>query len=145
MFKKFLNIFKNSCGCAKPGTNKTVLVIDDGDSERSFLIRSLKKAGYSVIDASRGDQGLELAESQQPDMILLDYMMPGMDGNEVCRKLKNNPKTKAIPVVFLTGSTRPETVITCYDVGAEHYLSKPISAKILLDQVRSTLEGQPAA
>jgi len=125
---------------ALDGAGRKILVIDDGQVERSFMTQTLEKVGYQVVARPDGASGVEAALTYNPDLIILDYLMPKMDGNEVCRRIKTTPQLKNIPVIFLTGSTRPETVITCYDVGAEHYLSKPIDAKTLLKHVRATLD-----
>jgi len=143
MWNILRNIFSFNKARAVSTNGQTILVIDDGEVERQFMVRSLAKVGYTVHTRSDGDSGLEAARSLRPDIIILDYLMPGMDGQAVCRKLKSDPQTRNIPVIFLTGSSRPETVITCYDIGADQYLSKPISAKALTDQVQTTLAQNP--
>ncbi len=144
MCKNLLNIlFSKNCNSGSP--NARILVIDDGELERRFMLGALQKAGYTVLEKSDGASGLEAAVSWKPDLIILDYIMPKMDGNEVCRKLKSDGVTRDIPVIFLTGSVKPETVITCYDVGADQYLSKPINASTLLEQVSATLKENAAA
>ncbi len=115
---------------------KRILVIDDGAVERRFISRSLEKRGYDVSTAKDGQDGLKAAQEEKPDLIVLDYHMPGLDGVEVCKKLKaDKAQTRDIPVVFLTGSKSPASVVDCYDVGAEYYLSKPISARTLVNEV----------
>ncbi len=143
IWKKLISFFSPGPVPCPDAKGKTILVIDDGQVERSFMTGALQKAGYTVIARPDGVSGMEAALNHNPNLIILDYLMPDMDGTEVCRKIKSNPQIKDIPIIFLTGSIRPETVITCYDVGAEQYLSKPISAKALLKQVQTTLE-EPA-
>jgi len=82
---------------------KNILVVDDEKDVLAVLERGLTIEGYSVFTASNGNTALELAKSRQPDLIMLDVLMPDMDGGEVSRKLKNIPETKDIPVIFLTG------------------------------------------
>ncbi len=143
MWKLFKNLFSPEQSGTSQGDGRKVLVIDDGEVERQFMAQSLAKAGYTVHAKSDGESGLEAARTIQPDVIILDYLMPGMDGQVVCRKLKSDLQTKDIPIIFLTGSSRPETVITCYDIGADQYLNKPISAKSLIEQVQITLDQNP--
>jgi len=120
---------------------KLILVIDDGEVERKFMAATLERKGYTVLTAASGDEGIRLAQERKPDAIFLDFIMPpGLNGKEVCTKLKSDEKTRDIPVVFLSGSVTPGKVIDCYDVGAEYYLSKPISAATLLEHTRLLIE-----
>jgi len=144
MFNLFKKLFERNHKCPAWARGKHILVIDDGEVERRFMTEVLTNAGYRVTARPEGISGLETALRENPDLIILDYLMPEMDGNEVCKKIKSNSEIKTIPVIFLTGSSRPETVITCYDVGADQYLNKPISAGALLQQVQATLEGSQA-
>ncbi len=118
---------------------KRILVIEDGELERRFITRTLEKKGCVVIGAVDGLIGVEMAKKENPDLILLDYMMPTLNGREVCIKLKEDVKVKDIPIIFLTGSVTPKNVIDCYEAGAEYYLAKPIDAKTLAHQVELTL------
>jgi CheY-like chemotaxis protein len=139
MWKNILNWFGNrNNNKAKFLANKTILVVEDGATERTFISKVLTGLGCRVLTADNGKAGLDEAIARMPDLILLDYRMPGLNGNEVCQKLKANDKTKAIPVVFLTGSTT--NVVECYDVGADYYLAKPISAKALIRQLELTFQ-----
>ena len=128
---------------------KLVLIIDDGEVERLSMEKTLARKGYTVLTAANAQDGIKLAREKKPDAIFLDYAMPGMNGKEACAILKNNARTKDIPIVFLSGSVTPGKVIECYDVGAEYYLSKPISAATLLEHTRLLIEdasfskGQP--
>lgn len=119
---------------------KTVLVVDDGEVERKFLSGILSKQGCRVLTASEGEAGIRLAYAENPDLILLDFIMPGMNGNEVLQRLRDGEKTKNIPVVFLTGSDTPSHIVSCYDLGAECFLTKPISAGALVNQLALTLQ-----
>jgi len=120
---------------------KTILVVDDGVIERTFMQKTLYGKGYSVLMASSGEQAINIAHENHPDLIFLDYSMPGgLDGKETCKKIKQDPACKDTPVVFLSGSVSPGKVIECYDAGAEYYLSKPINAATLLEHTRLLLE-----
>ena len=137
MWDKIMQFFGRNRGYSKVLVDKTILVIDDGQAERTLMSKILSDRGCRVVTAADGQTGLENANLQNPDLILLDYLMPGLNGKEVCRRLKSEAKTKSIPVVFLTGSTN---VVECYDVGADYYLSKPISAQALIKQLELTFQ-----
>ncbi|MCB9771331.1 MAG: response regulator [Candidatus Omnitrophica bacterium] len=139
MFKKILGFFFRRSSKIK--TDKLILVVDDGVVERKFMENTLAQAGYRVMTASNGEEGVKVARDIKPDVIFLDYSMPGgIDGQETCRRIKSEDYAKEIPVVFLSGSVSPSKVIDCYDVGAEYYLSKPISASTLLEHTRLLIE-----
>lgn len=122
-------------------SGKLVLVVDDGESERTLMTRTLTRNGYRVICAVNGEDGVRLARESKPDLIYLDFNMPGgIDGQEACRQIKGNEVNKDTPIVFLSGSMIPTKVIDCYDVGAEYFLSKPIEAKVLLQHTRQLLQ-----
>ena len=127
-------------GSAKP--SQKILIVDDGEVERKYISRALEKGGYQVVTAENGEMGLKLAMEEKPDLVLLDFIMPGIHGDAVCKRLKMDEKTKRIPVVFLTGSVKPASVIQSYESGAEYYLSKPIGSKELLKQVEMILSEQ---
>ncbi len=116
----------------------TVLVVDDEPYNVSFL-ETVLGIDYHVMTAINGSKALEIAASEPPDLILLDLMMPDMDGYEVCRRLKSNPLTRSIPVIFVTtvGSMENETM--GFEVGAVDYVTKPISLPILQARVRTHL------
>ena len=125
--------------------NSTILIIDDLSSSVKMIENFLSE--YNVISTGSGESGLELAQTHQPDLILLDVIMPGMNGFEVCEKLKNNNELKDIPVIFLTTCNRREDIDRSFDLGAFDYITKPISGKALrakihavfsiLDKIRS--------
>lgn len=122
-----------------------VLAIDD-TPQNLTLIDELLSTSYRIKVAASGPRGLKIAQSgRPPDLILLDLMMPGMDGFEVCRQLKVNPLTRSIPVVFLTASTRDEDEQRGFELGAVDFISKPISPLILKARVRTHLDLKAAA
>lgn len=118
---------------------KSILTIEDDLSQRTMIQRTLEKRGFKVLMAEDGRKGLEMAQSVKPDLILLDVVMPGLNGNEVCRRLKSDGRTKDIPVLFLTSLDAPKDVIEHYDVGGEIHLTKPINSKELISQIEFTL------
>ncbi len=118
---------------------RRVLAIDDDAVQRAMIKKALENQGYRVFLAENGARGLEIAFKERPDVILLDVMMPGMRGDEVCRKLKSDSRTKDIPVLFLTSLDDPKDVILHYDLGAEIHLTKPINSKELISQIEITL------
>ncbi|BCL35353.1 response regulator transcription factor [Nostoc sp. MS1] len=109
----------------------TVLVIEDGLTDREVLSRYLQQAGYSVISATSSEEAQAKLDKTKPDLIFLDVILPGKSGFEICRELKNNPNTSSIPVVFC--STKNSDVDKTWGnmLGAEAYLSKPISQEEL--------------
>jgi putative two-component system response regulator len=119
-------------GILKP----TILVVDDTPDNLS-LMRELLKGDYQVQLANGGERALKLAAlSPHPDLILLDIMMPGIDGYEVCQRLKADPATRNIPVVFLTAKTEVEDEKKGLEIGAVDYITKPISPPIVLARVK---------
>lgn len=122
--------------------SKKILVIDDSPVDSVLPHRILEKRGYDVRTVHSGRDGRTQAEAFQPDVILMDFNMPDMKGSEVCRLLKENPKTAHIPVIFITSEDTPQTVIETFENGAEVFLTKPINAHELLMQVRLTLNDK---
>ncbi|MBK6998710.1 MAG: response regulator [Rhodoferax sp.] len=117
----------------------TILVVDDLPDNLA-LMNSLLKESYKVKVAASGDKALEIAASDAPpDLILLDIMMPGMDGHEVCRRLKRDPKSMDIPVIFLTAKSEEEDEQIGLGLGAVDYITKPISPPIVMARVKSHL------
>ena len=121
---------------------RRVLAIDDDAGQCVMIQKTLENQGYRVLLAEDGAKGLETAFKERPDVILLDVLMPGMRGDEVCRKLKSDDRTKDIPVLFLTSLNDPKDVITHYDLGAEIHLTKPINPKELISQIEITLKSK---
>ena len=121
-------------------TDKGVtLIVDDTPNNIEVLSDVLESADYRVITATRGDVALEIAEQQQPDIVLLDIMMPGMDGFEVCKRLKASDTTRDIPVIFMTALTETEDKLKGFDLGAVDYVTKPFHYKEVLARVGAHL------
>lgn len=120
-------------------TLPNVLVVDDAPANLS-LLAGLLQANYRVKLAASGAKALELVQRARPDLILLDVMMPGMDGYEVCQRLKADPETRAIPVLFLTAMTQTEDEARGFQVGAADFIQKPINPIVLQARVRTHLQ-----
>ena len=124
---------------AAPAERKTILVVDDTPDNLS-LMSGLLKEEYRVKLANSGERALKAVQGDSPpDLILLDIMMPGMSGYEVCQALKADPKTQAIPVIFLTAMSAPEDEQKGLELGAVDYVTKPISPSLFLARVRNHL------
>lgn len=117
-----------------------ILVIDDGMINRRFVGAILQEEGYHPIYAENGSDGLIMVLKEQPDLILLDIMMPGMSGFEVCKKLKASQDTQDIPVIFLSTKSDSEDVVTGFEMGAADYIVKPFQAGELLARVKTQVK-----
>jgi DNA-binding response OmpR family regulator len=114
----------------------TVLVVEDEETLLFTVARNLKKEGYRVLTASRGDDGLALARSENPDVIVLDVMLPGVDGMQICRLLRRNTQ---VPIIMLTALGGEGDRVAGLDTGADDYLVKPFGMRELLARVRALL------
>ena len=120
--------------------NKTILIVDDTVTNLDILIELLNE--YDVIDAINGQDALDIAKEEKIDLILLDIMMPDMDGYEVCKYLKLDPNTKNIPIIFITAKTDEGSIETAYDIGGSDYVTKPFLPKELKARVKKELHIQ---
>jgi len=120
--------------------HKTILTVDDTPANIRLLTHYLEKQGYHVITAEDGFEGFKAAIQYQPDMVLLDIMMPGTDGYEVCELLKAEEETKEIPVVFLTAKADVEDKVRGYELGAVDYITKPFNLIEIATRVQTQLE-----
>jgi two-component system alkaline phosphatase synthesis response regulator PhoP len=118
-----------------------ILVVDDEINITQILEFSIGAEGYDVITASNGEEAIDKARREQPDLIILDIMMPRIDGYEACRILKTNPLTKNIPVVLLTAKGRDIDKRLGVEVGATDYIIKPFSPGKLIDRIHQLLVG----
>ena len=118
-----------------------ILVIDDEERVRDMIKFRLCLLGYEVVEATNGRDGLEAASREQPDLVLLDIMMPDVDGFQVCDRLKENEETREIPVVMLTAKGEAMDVARAYNCGAEDYVVKPYDPRVLHQKVAKNLRA----
>jgi len=118
---------------------KTILVVDDDPATLKLVGVVLDQEGYDVVAARSGEEALERARLQHPDLILLDVMMPGLDGYEVVQRLRADPATARVPILMLTAKSDLEDQITGFEVGADDYLTKPFHRHELTERVASVL------
>ena len=116
-----------------------ILVVDDEIYIVHILDFSLGMEGYEVVTALDGEQALERVASEKPDLIVLDIMMPKLDGYEVCRAVKSNPTTKNVPVILLSAKGRNVDQKMGFDVGADDYITKPFSPRKLVERINQLL------
>ena len=123
------------------GAASRVLIVDDVPDNLSLLHDALDESGYTVLVATDGESALQRAAQALPDIVLLDAVMPGMDGFEVARRLKANPDTAAIPIIFMTGLTETEHVVAAFAAGGVDYVTKPIRAQEVLARMAVHMRG----
>ena len=123
-------------------TQKLILVVEDEADVLDLVKYNLTREGFRVITATCGEHGLKAVAQKRPDLVLLDLMLPGVNGLEVCRQLKKDPKTASIPVIMVTAKGEESDVILGLEVGADDYIQKPFSMKILISRVRVVLRRQ---
>ena len=116
-----------------------VLLVEDEEDIREMVHFNLFKERYQVLLASDGQTAVDVATKELPELIVLDVMLPKMDGFEVCERLKNDPQTKKIPIIMLTAKGEEEDVIKGLEVGADDYITKPFSPKVLLARIKAVL------
>ena len=119
---------------------KTILIVDDLQSELDMMASYLTKSGYKIIMAHGGEEAISLAQANQPDLIVTDWMMPKMGGLDICRKLKKNPETENIPVVACTAKDRDVDRMWAKKQGVKAYVTKPCTKEELVSAVRGVLE-----
>jgi two-component system alkaline phosphatase synthesis response regulator PhoP len=116
-----------------------ILLVDDEQDILEFLSYNLKKEGYDVFTAINGKEALTVAKKESPDLIILDVMMPGMDGIETCRELREIPGLKNCMIAFLTARNEDYSQIAGFDVGADDYINKPIKPRVLISRIKALL------
>jgi DNA-binding response OmpR family regulator len=121
-------------------SKKLVLVVDDNNENRKVIGNILINNGFEVGIAKDGLKALDFIKKEEPALILLDIMMPGMDGYEVCRILKSEIKTKHIPIIFLTAKTNTEDIVKGFEAGGVDYIQKPFNSRELLARVKTHIE-----
>ena len=129
--KRFFGIFVGK----KIDKKLHVLVVEDNEVDRRIVCKIVSKQGHDVTEAENGKEGLEIVKLKKPDLILMDCEMPELNGIEMCRAIKDSVETSDIPVIFLTGHGTPQNIVECFGVNAENLLTKPINAKLLVEQI----------
>ncbi|MEJ1353826.1 MAG: response regulator [Candidatus Sedimenticola sp. (ex Thyasira tokunagai)] len=124
-----------------PGTEKTVLVVDDSPTETHIIKGIVEKGGYSVITAEDGESGVAEAKQTHPDVILMDVVMPGLNGFQATRQLTRAPETADIPVILVTTKDQDTDRAWGMRQGAKDYVVKPVTAADLLQKIKSVLES----
>ena len=119
---------------------RKVLVVDDSDLERQHVVRILKDAGYTVVEANSGEDGVQKAVETRPDLVLMDVMMPGVNGFQATRHLSKTPETASIPVFMLTSRSQDTDKAWGIKQGASRYLTKPADRSLLLAEI-AKLQG----
>jgi two-component system alkaline phosphatase synthesis response regulator PhoP len=122
-----------------------ILVVDDEEDILELVEYNLARQGFRVSPATTGEEAVAIARAQLPDLIVLDLMLPGVDGLDVCRILKNDPLTSQVPIIMLTAKTQEADVVTGLEVGADDYVTKPFSPRVLLARIRAVLRRKEAA
>ena len=126
-------------------TKRTILVVEDEEDIRELLVYNLEREGYTAIGCGDGKKGLALARARLPDLILLDLMLPGLDGLSVCRELARERETACIPLVMLTAKGEEMDRIVGLELGADDYVVKPFSVRELILRVRNVLKRREPA
>jgi two-component system, OmpR family, alkaline phosphatase synthesis response regulator PhoP len=121
-----------------------VLVVEDEEDIRELVSYNLLKEGYQVAGVASGEDALKAVESKTPDLILLDIMLPGIDGLTICRKLKADPRFAAIPIIMLTAKGEEPDIVAGLNMGADDYVTKPFSPKVLLARIQAVLRRAEA-
>ena len=116
-----------------------ILVVDDEPDSLKLFGYSLHRQGYEVLVAQNGSEALKIINKQKPDLVILDIMMPVMDGYEVCRRIRANPETEHLPVIMLTAKSEMQDKLTGFEAGADDYISKPVTLAELFARVKATL------
>jgi two-component system, OmpR family, alkaline phosphatase synthesis response regulator PhoP len=117
-----------------------ILLVDDEPDIIEFVSYNLKKEGYNVLTATRGQEALEVARNNIPDLILLDVMLPEMDGIEICREIRSIEALNNIIIAFLTARSEDHSQIAGFEVGGDDYIAKPIKVKVLLSRIKALLK-----
>ncbi|MBN1764761.1 MAG: response regulator transcription factor [Sedimentisphaerales bacterium] len=120
-------------------TDSKIVLVDDEDAILELLTYNFSRQGYEVFCAETGREALRLIDSRKPEIIILDLMLPDIDGLEICKQLKRNPRTEQIPIVMLTAKGEEADIVTGLELGADDYVTKPFSFKVLASRVRNIL------
>jgi two-component system phosphate regulon response regulator PhoB len=125
--------------------SQKIFIIEDEEDIRELVRYNLEREAFKVHEAESGEEGLKAVARDQPDLILLDLMLPGKDGMQVCRELKQNEDTRGIPVVMMTAKGEESDIVAGLELGAEDYVVKPFSPKVLVARVKAVLRRKTSA
>jgi two-component system, OmpR family, alkaline phosphatase synthesis response regulator PhoP len=121
---------------------ETILIVDDEEDILELIELSPAHEGYDVLTATTGEEALQLAQTHHPELAILDLMLPGIDGLEVCKLLKRDPGTEQMHVIILTAKSDDSDIVTGLELGADDYMTKPFSSKVLVARVRRVLRKE---
>lgn len=116
---------------------KKILVVDDSPTDRAYLVDMLTQAGYQIVTAENGEEGINKAKSEKPDLVMMDVVMPGMNGFQACRGITSGPETKDIPVFLCTTKSQETDKVWGMRQGAKEYLIKPANKDDLLAKIKA--------
>ena len=129
----------------EPAAKARLLVVEDEPDIQELLRYNLMREGYAVVCADRGEQALRVVQDSPPDLIVLDLMLPGIDGLEVCRSLKSDAATSQIPIVMLTAKGEEADIVVGLEMGADDYITKPFSPRVLVARLRAVMRRPAGA
>ncbi len=118
---------------------ETILIVEDEADIQELVRYNLAKAGYLVFCVGSGEEALKRVRSESPDMVVLDLMLPGMDGLEICKELKNDTATQNISIIMLTAKGEEDDIVAGLELGADDYITKPFSPRVLIARIRAVL------
>ncbi len=116
-----------------------ILIVEDEEDIRGLIKYNLEREGYTVSDVPTGEEGLRICADRRPDLLILDLMLPGMDGLEVCKSVRNDPELRNIRVIILTAKGEEPDIVTGLELGADDYITKPFRPRVLIARVKAVL------
>lgn len=126
-------------------SRENILVVEDEDDIQELIRYNLEKEGHKVVCAGTGEMALRKVKAKLPDLVILDLMLPDIDGLSVCKELRGDPRTKTLPILMLTAKSEEVDVVTGLEVGADDYITKPFSPRVLLARIRAVLRRKTTA
>ena len=123
--------------------HEIIIVIEDEPDIQEVIVHNLSREGFEVLSAGDGETGLKMVKDKSPDLVLLDLMLPGLDGIEICRQLKGDSMTRAIPIIMVTAKGEESDIVLGLGIGADDYVTKPFSPKELTARVKAVLRRGP--
>ncbi|MGV1098375.1 response regulator [Thiovibrio sp. JS02] len=118
---------------------ETILIVEDDENIQQLVGYNLAKAGFHVLHAENGEQALAMVKREKPDLVVLDIMLPSVSGLEVCKAVRKDPQSKATPIIMLTAKSEENDIAAGLDLGADDYITKPFSPKILISRIKAAL------